>query len=418
MEGCVMPAKNENESPRRWPEAGFTRIPAWIYSDPELYDREREVIFRGPSWNYVALACEIPEPGDFKTNFVGDMPVIVARDADGDINVFVNRCAHRGVRFCQQHKGKAKEFMCPYHQWTYDLKGNLIGLPFRRGLQKKGGMPKDFDLAANGLETLRVTERGGAVFASFDADVEPFEDYLGEQMLGYFDRVFDGRDIRVLGYMRQNIPANWKLYVDNQKDPYHATLLHYFLISFGLFRATEQSLVRMDPLGRHSALVSEKGEQEERPDAPGMKHNDAELTLAGPQMLQPVREFKGPATVAIQTIWPSVILQQQSNTLAMRHIIPRGPGAYELSWTFFGYADDDAAMTERRVMQANLMGPGGLVSIDDSEVIAFTQEGVEGYPSSEGIVEMDGTEVNEADTLISEGALRGFYDHYRRIMGL
>ena len=91
---------------------------------------------------------------------------------------------------------------------------------------------------------------------------------------------------------------------------------------------------------------------------------------------------------------------------------------YELSWTFFGYADDDDAMTERRVMQANLMGPGGLVSIDDSEVIAFTQEGVAGYPASDGVIEMDGKDVSEADTLISEGALRGFYDHYRRIMGL
>ena len=406
------------DAPRRWPDEGCTRVPAWIFSDPELYEREREIIFRGPSWNYVALACEIPEPGSFKTTFVGDMPVVVTRDADGGINVFVNRCAHRGVRFCQRHRGTTKEFMCPYHQWTYDLKGKLIGLPFRRGLDGKGGMPADFDLAAHGLETLRVAERGGAVFASFDSAVEPFADYLGEKMLAYYDRVFDGRELRVLGYMRQRIPANWKLYVDNQKDPYHATLLHYFLISFGLFRATEQSLVRMDPLGRHAALVSQRGAQEERRDAPDMKHNDPKLTLAGPQMLQPVREFTGPATVAIQTIWPSVVLQQQSNTLAMRHIIPRGPDAYELSWTFFGYAADDNAMTERRVMQANLMGPAGFVSIDDSEVIAFAQEGLAGYPDSKGVVEMDGRVANEADTLISEGALRGFYDYYRRVMEL
>ncbi len=120
----------------------------------------------------------------------------------------------------------------------------------------------------------------------------------------------------------------------------------------------------------------------------------------------------------IQTIWPAVVIQQQSNTLAVRHIIPRGPGAYELAWTFFGYAGDDAAMTERRLMQANLMGPAGYVSVDDSEVVAFAQDGLAPYPASLGVVEMDGREVNEADTLIAEGAVRGFYAHYRRVMEL
>jgi salicylate 5-hydroxylase large subunit len=135
-------------------------------------------------------------------------------------------------------------------------------------------------------------------------------------------------------------------------------------------------------------------------------------------MLDPVREFPGADTVVIHTIWPGVIIQQQSNTLAVRHVIPRGPGAYDLAWTFFGYADDDAAMTERRLMQANLMGPAGFVSVDDSEVVAFAQDGLAPYDASLGVVEMDGRSVNEADTLVSEGAVRGFYDYYRRVMGL
>ncbi|MEQ9447756.1 MAG: Rieske 2Fe-2S domain-containing protein, partial [Rhodospirillaceae bacterium] len=133
-------------------------MPSWIFSDPDIYTRERDVIFRGPSWNYVALSCEIPDAGDFKRNFVGDMPVVVARDEEGNANVFVNRCAHRGVRFCRQDRGNAPEFMCPYHQWTFNLKGDLIGVPFRRGLQNQGGMPADFRLEDHGLETLRVTE--------------------------------------------------------------------------------------------------------------------------------------------------------------------------------------------------------------------------------------------------------------------
>jgi salicylate 5-hydroxylase large subunit len=401
-----------------WPGDGPSRVPAWVYSDPDIFRRERETIFRGRSWNYIALSCEVPEAGDFKRSWVADMPVIVARDDTGRANVFVNRCAHRGVEFCKAPKGNAREFMCPYHQWTYNLSGDLTAVPFRKGFKRQGGMPDDFRLEDHALEKLAVTERNGAIFASFDPATEPFEDYLGERMLHYFDRIFDGRELRVLGYMRQRIPANWKLYFDNQKDPYHATLLHYFLISFGLFRASEPSFVRMDPEGRHSALISQKGDQKEIAGGEEMKHNDPRLKLDGPQMLDPVREFPGADTVVIHTIWPGVIIQQQSNTLAVRHVIPRGPGAYDLAWTFFGYADDDAAMTERRLMQANLMGPAGFVSVDDSEVVAFAQDGLAPYDASLGVVEMDGRSVNEADTLVSEGAVRGFYDYYRRVMGL
>ena len=403
---------------RAWPEAGAARVPAWVFSDPEIFRREREAIFRGRTWNYVALECEIPNPGDFKRSWVADMPVVVARDEAGGVNVVVNRCAHRGVEFCKAARGNAREFMCPYHQWTYNLKGDLTAVSFRKGFKRQGGMPADFRLEEHGLEKLRATVRHGAIFASFDPATEPFEDYLGEKMLRYFDRIFDGREIKVLGYMRQIIPANWKLYFDNQKDPYHATLLHYFLISFGLFRASEPSLIRMDAHGRHSALVSQKGEQGAVAGGEEMKHNDPSMKLEGPQMLQPVREFKGPDTVVIHTIWPAVVIQQQSNTLAVRHVIPRGPAAYELAWTFFGYADDDAAMTERRLMQANLMGPAGYVSVDDSEVVAFAQDGLAPYTESDGVVEMDGREIREADTLVTEGAVRGFYDYYRRVMGL
>jgi salicylate 5-hydroxylase large subunit len=99
------------------------------------------------------------------------------------LNVVENVCAHRGMRFCRERHGNRKEFVCPYHQWNYTLKGDLQGVPFRRGVkqdgQVHGGMPADFKTADHGLTKLKVATRGGVVFASFDPDVEPFEDYLG-----------------------------------------------------------------------------------------------------------------------------------------------------------------------------------------------------------------------------------------------
>jgi salicylate 5-hydroxylase large subunit len=392
-------------------------VPFWAYSDPGIYAREQERVFGGRSWNYVALEAEIPAPGDYKRTFIGDKPVVVVRDAEGGINVVENRCAHRGVQFCQQHLGHAKEFMCPYHQWTYDLKGNLIGVPFRRGVKNQGGMPADFDPAQHGLRRLNVATRNGVVFASFSAEVEALEPYLGETMVKLVDRIFDGRKIEILGYSRQLIPANWKLMFENIKDPYHASLLHVFLVTFGLFRADSPSKVVMDGTGRHGALISWKGEQTKTDDHSDMKSFKADFTLNDAAMLQPVREFPE-YTVVMTTLWPNLIIQQQSNTLAMRQLVTRGPSEFELAWTFFGYASDDEAMRKRRLRQANLMGPSGFVSADDSEVMKFSQAGIAPYPEAAGVMEMGGRDWQDEPHIVTEATIRAFYDYYRKVMEL
>jgi salicylate 5-hydroxylase large subunit len=403
---------------RPWPDGGTSRVPYWVYTDPDVYRREQERIFQGPTWNYVALGAEVPEPGDFTRTTVGEVPVVVTRDRRGELNVVVNRCAHRGLQFCVAPSGHATTFTCPYHQWSYDLTGRLLGVPFKKGVNGHGGMPADFVNADHGLARLRVTERHGVVFASFDTDPPPFGDYLGATNLGWFDRVFDGRALRVLGYQRQRVPANWKLMFENIKDPYHASLLHVFLVTFGLFRADSPSATQMDPTGQHSVLVASRGEQRANAATAEMASFRADLRLAGPQLLDVVREFPGGATVVMQTIWPNLIVQQQSNTLAMRQLVTAGPNAFELHWTFFGYADDDDAMVERRLRQANLMGPAGLVSIDDSEVMRLAQRGFAATDDAAAVVEMGGRDTDDADHMVTEAAIRAFYTHYRRVMEL
>jgi salicylate 5-hydroxylase large subunit len=402
----------------RWPEGGISRVPYWVYTNEEIYKREQEAIFCGASWSFVALSCELPNPGDYKRTFIGDKPVVVTRAHDGSLNCFVNRCAHRGVQFCRTHRGNAKEFTCPYHQWTYDMTGTLIGVPFKNGVKRQGGMPADFDLAANGLQTLAVAERHGVIFASFDKNMESFEDYLGPEMVGYFDRVFDGRPLRLMGYQRQSIPANWKLMFENIKDPYHASLLHVFLVTFGLFRADNKSSVEMDATGRHGVLVSRRGTEKKAEEVSEMKSFRANLTLQDPNMLQPEREFQGDATVVMQTLWPNLIVQQQSNTLAMRQLITRGPNCFELHWTYFGYETDTPEMRTKRLRQANLMGPAGFVGIDDGEVMEWNQDGVAPYPEAIGLLEMGGRDREDTDHMVTETAIRGFYEYYRKVMGI
>ena len=136
-------------------------------------------------------------------------------------------------------------------------------MPFRRGVKQdgkvNGGMPKEFKTEDHGLNKLKVATRGGVVFASFDHEVESFEDYLGPDILSYFDRLFNGRKLTILGYNRQRIHGNWKLMQENIKDPYHPGLLHTWFVTYGLWRADNKSELKMDEQFRHAAMISTRG---------------------------------------------------------------------------------------------------------------------------------------------------------------
>ena len=108
------------------------RIHASLYTDPRIFDDERERIFhRG--WVFVGHDSEIPRPGDFVTRHVGTAPVIMVRGKDGAVSVLVNRCMHRGTMVCSADRGNARTFTCPYHGWTYEISGELLGVPYPGG---------------------------------------------------------------------------------------------------------------------------------------------------------------------------------------------------------------------------------------------------------------------------------------------
>ncbi len=410
-----------------WGDAPTSRAPGWVYTDADIYRQELEKLFYRGHWCYVGLECEVPETGDFKRTVVGERSVIMVRGPAGeggaDIHVVENRCAHRGVAFCRERQGRVKEFVCPYHQWNYSLKGDLVGLPFRRGVKQdgrvNGGMPADFKLADHGLTQLKVARRGGAVFASFDHDVEPFEDFLGPEVLHYFDRVFSGRPLQLLGYNRQRIPANWKLMQENIKDPYHPGLLHTWFVTFGLWRADQKSHMVMDHHHRHACMVSTRNEGGAASVTQGVASFKAGMQLHDDRLLDVVPEpWWGGPSVVMMTLFPSLIIQQQVNSLSTRHIQPVAPGVFDFVWTHFGFADDDEAMRRRRLRQANLFGPAGFVSADDGEVIEFVQQAFTANDEARTLSELDGRDVKATDHMVTETLIRGMYGYWRGVMGL
>jgi salicylate 5-hydroxylase large subunit len=410
------------ESPS-WPGEGTSRVPFWAYTREDLYKKELDRLFYNGHWCYVGLEAEIPNAGDFKRTVVGERSVIMVRDPEGHVNVVENVCAHRGMRFCRERNGHAKDFFCPYHQWNYSLKGDLQGVPFIRGVKQEGkvngGMPKDFKVADHGLTKLKVAVRGGVVFASFDHDVEPFEEFLGPTILKYFDRVFDGRKLEILGYRRQRIPGNWKLMQENIKDPYHPGLLHTWFSTFGLWRADNKSELKMDDKFRHAAMISTRGSGGKNADVvSGVDSFKDQMKVNDPRLLDIVPEpWWGGPTAVMTTIFPSVIIQQQVNSVSTRHIQPNGHGSFDFVWTHFGFADDTPEMRERRLIQANLFGPAGFVSADDGEVIEWSQEGFESKPAHRTVIEMGGTDIADTDHMVTETLIRGMYNYWRKVMG-
>ncbi|MGH8595567.1 MAG: Rieske 2Fe-2S domain-containing protein, partial [Gammaproteobacteria bacterium] len=134
----------------RWPHLPEACVvPYAAFTNAAYYQQEQERIFRGDTWNFIGLEAEIPKPGDFKATQIGDTPVIITRDELGAVNVLQNRCAHRGALVCREPRGNAARLQCVYHQWAYDLRGNLLSVPFRRGVRGKGGMPSGFELGAH-----------------------------------------------------------------------------------------------------------------------------------------------------------------------------------------------------------------------------------------------------------------------------
>ncbi len=402
-----------------WPDAGLTRVPYALYTDRDVYERERARLFMGATWNYLALECEIPNAGDFKTTFVGDVPVIVVRDADGAINAFENRCAHRGALVCLERFGNARALTCVYHAWSYDLKGQLRGVAFQNGVKGAGGMPPEFRRDEHRLRPLRVEVFAGLVFGSFDPSTPPITRYLGPEIAERVRRVLP-RPVTVLGYFTQVLRNNWKLYVENVKDSYHASILHLFFTTFRINRLSQTGGIIVDESGGHHVSYSKTGKeaQDSDYDAAKLRSDASGFGLLDPTLISGRDEFGDGITLQILTVFPTLVLQQIQNSLVVRQVLPKGPDKMEIVWTYYGFADDDAALAAMRLKQSNMVGPAGYISMEDGAVGAFVQRALPGAGADRSIVMMGGSGAESQPTRATETSVRGFWKAYRTLMDL
>lgn len=402
-----------------WPQGDVSRIPYWVYTDPAIYAREQERIFHGPTWSFLCLEAELPNPGDYKMTNVADAPIVAVRDELGEINALVNRCAHKGAHVCYKPRGNIREFTCVYHNWTYDLRGALTGVAFRRGVAGKGGLTDEFDQSQYGLERLRVETYRGLVFGTFSDATPPFPDYIGAELAASIDRVLI-KPLKVLGYHSQVLPNNWKLYVENNKDSYHASLLHVFHNTFGVVRPNMGGGIKLSDSGWHHLSYTRRealGDREIGKEK--VRSRKDEYRLADARLMEHKLELGDTVTNSIQTVFPTTVVQQILNALAVRQLVPRGVDRSELIWTVLGFADDDAEMTELRLKVNNLVGPAGFVSMEDGCVGGWIQKAALADTDARTVLPMGGGAIEPSEgSRVTEAAVRGFWKGWRECMGI
>lgn len=191
-------------------------LPGDVYSSKEIFALEKEKIFR-KHWLCVARVEELSKVGDYLTIRIVGEPVVVAREAEGDAGfaVFRNQCTHRGVEVAFG-EGNAKQFQCPYHAWTFDIGGRLLGAP----LMKESKV----DLTKCDLPRLQFAIWRGWIFATLDPNPQPFADYIGqyEKYLWWYPT--DKCKLAMKKVI--HVGANWKFLVENLLDFYHASTVH------------------------------------------------------------------------------------------------------------------------------------------------------------------------------------------------
>ena len=206
------------------PAEGIYRIARDMFTEPELFDLEMELIFE-KNWIYACHESEIPGPNDYITMNAGRQPMIITRDGEGQLHALINACAHRGATLTRVCKGRQASFTCPFHAWTYKTDGRLVKV------KAPSEYPDDFDKASHGLKKARIESYKGFVFISLDTEAQDsLTDFLGDARI-FFDMMVAQSptgELEVLpGRSSYTFDGNWKLQNENGLDGYHVSTVHY-----------------------------------------------------------------------------------------------------------------------------------------------------------------------------------------------
>jgi p-cumate 2,3-dioxygenase subunit alpha len=368
-------------------EQGLFKVARRVFTDPEVLELEREVIF-DRSWLYVGHESELKAPNDYLTRNVGGRELIFNRDRKGDFRAFFNTCPHRGAMVARQKCGNALAFKCFYHGWAFNNDGQFANLfpgeVYPRGFGKDGHL----DLTS----VPRLEQYRGFYFINYDRNAMGLAEYLADAK-DILDLVADhgpnGMEI-VGGVQEYSIRANWKLLVENSFDGYHAAETHstyfeYLLSTVGATVMTDLKALRTEsyaydlghghamvegraPWGRPVARAVPAWGEQGRVDVEAIK---SELV----QRLGPERAQRIADCDRNMGIFPNLVINDIM-AITVRTFYPIGPGEMMVnSWALAPIGESPELRKRRLDNFLEFLGPGGFATPDDVEALQSAQRG-------------------------------------------
>jgi phenylpropionate dioxygenase-like ring-hydroxylating dioxygenase large terminal subunit len=419
-----------------------------IFFDEEIYQLEQQRIFRR-TWLFVAHDSMLKKPGDYITQYMGEDPVIVVRDNQGRVRVFLNRCRHRGVRLCPFDRGNAVNFTCSYHGWSYGVDGALKSVPdvgtYAGGLdQSKWGL----------IEVPKVASYGGFIFANWDAGAVSLDEYLGD-MRYYFDNAF-GRLYAggvEMSPVKQRVMSNhnWKIAADNGSDLYHFGITHAggigtlqdyaaHMPADGFADTAYLATNRADGGPSHSALAGKSLADAQAYDlqlAQSLGADSVEYIKRRYRLMTSLDSRVAPGYFSVVGLFPSILFVDMAPItagIAVELWHPRGARKTE-TWLYV-FVEKDAPPALKKFSALQMMrfhSFSGSVVPDDHEnwerldsaagspssrahVLNYTQ-GLAGDGRPAGFVAGHYEDLpGKIDYAISDAGPRGMYAHWARLM--
>ena len=373
----TQPTPAHQPAKQQWVDNANGTVSREIFVNDAIYQQEQEQVF-ARAWLFIGHESQVPNPGDYFSAYMGEESVILTRDQQGEIHVFLNTCTHRGMKVCRYDEGNTSVFTCPYHGWSFACDGKLVGVP-----HYKAAYHEQLDRTQWGLiEVPQLANYKGTIWATWDKTAPPFFDFLGD-MRFYLDVMLDARDGReggseVLGGIQKwYMPCNWKFPAENfAGDGYH-NISHRSVDLVGIGpsgrgrrdweRDDTLSLNMSMPEGGHSALNFLQAE--DLPFVPTYQNTPIVEEYFRHCYEERQKRLGKEARIVgrVGTTFPNMsFLARQPRSIAVWH--PRGTQKTE-AWRWF-LVDKDAPQEVKDVLRHYYMrysGPGGLTEQDDME---------------------------------------------------
>jgi phenylpropionate dioxygenase-like ring-hydroxylating dioxygenase large terminal subunit len=405
------------------------RIHGSLYTSPTTYEDEMDHIWHG-GWVYIGHESEVKEPGDYCMRLLGREPIVISRSADGEVNVLLNRCPHRGNRVVNDEYGNSRNFQCAYHAFTFTNKGALIGAPYPQGFVKS------FDKSELCMAKVpRVESYRGFLFGSLSPTGISIDEHLGNGKL-LIDRLCDlapDGEIEIkAGSLKHRMKCNWKMLMENDTDAYHPQFVHG-----GLFKARTGGRPTPPPTAaqrsRGGVKVRDWGSGHAELDPRPMRGTgrlfgwlpgNAEKDSANFVARLEAKLGKEAAHAALvdgpphATIFPNLFLGQ-CNIIVVQPLGVADTIQYTTPLSLKGAPEMDRHILTHT---AGGLGPAGLLFADDDEIGERNQLGLVAREPQWLYIGrgLEREEVDSDGSIVSDGSdetsTRSFWKQYRKVM--